>query len=333
MMTYKVLKKQIFEAGKYTIVPIRMEDRYDIMRWRNEQLYHLRQNKPLTKEDQDHYFTTVVSKIFDHDRPDQILFSYLENDRCIGYGGLVHINWIDGNAEISFVLKTVLEKDHFEFHWQKFLALLEKAAFFSLDFHKIYTYAYDIRPRIYTALENAGFTRDAILKEHCKIDGHYRNVIIHSKINISHKIRYRSVCADDVTLLYEWVNDESVRRNAIHTEKISWQEHYSWFQQKLSDEKNKIFIFSLDDEPVGQVRLDYDDGYWLIDYSVAKNHRGKNIGKSLISQIINFEKFRPLKAVVKAQNLPSLRVFSSLGFIESGEPEGREPEVKTFYFQ
>jgi hypothetical protein len=56
MNSYKVLSKQIFTSGSYSLVPIRFEDRYDIMQWRNEQIYHLRQSQPMTKEDQDAYF-------------------------------------------------------------------------------------------------------------------------------------------------------------------------------------------------------------------------------------------------------------------------------------
>ena len=100
MNTYKVLNKQVFTQGEYKLVPIRFEDRWDIMKWRNEQIYHLRQSKPLTKEDQDHYFNNVASKLFEQEQPSQILFSFLRNDICIGYGGLVHINWVDKHAEI-----------------------------------------------------------------------------------------------------------------------------------------------------------------------------------------------------------------------------------------
>lgn len=107
-MDYKVLQQNSFSYGSISIVPIRYEDRFDIMKWLNEQIYHLRQKQPLTVEDQDNYFTNIVSKLFDQDQPNQILFSYLENDTCIGYGGLVHINWIDQNAEISFIMNTVL---------------------------------------------------------------------------------------------------------------------------------------------------------------------------------------------------------------------------------
>ena len=40
MNSYKVLNKQIFISDKYSLVPIRFEDRYNIMKWRNEQIYH-----------------------------------------------------------------------------------------------------------------------------------------------------------------------------------------------------------------------------------------------------------------------------------------------------
>ncbi|NLM18529.1 MAG: GNAT family N-acetyltransferase, partial [Clostridiaceae bacterium] len=113
MNSYKILNKQTFIQGDYSLVPIRIKDRYDIMKWRNDQIYHLRQSEPLTKEVQDDYFNNVVSKLFTQDKPNQLLFSYLYKNECIGYGGLVHINWIDKNAEISFVMNTELEKDEF----------------------------------------------------------------------------------------------------------------------------------------------------------------------------------------------------------------------------
>jgi hypothetical protein len=43
MSSYKVLNKQVFSSGNFSIVPIRIEDRFEIMKWRNEQIYYLRQ--------------------------------------------------------------------------------------------------------------------------------------------------------------------------------------------------------------------------------------------------------------------------------------------------
>lgn len=183
MNSYRVLNRQTFSQGAYSLVPIRFEDRLDIMRWRNEQIYHLRQNKPLTEEDQNAYFDRVVAQLFNEEKPSQILFSYLENGECIGYGGLVHINWIDRNAEISFIIDTVLESEYLEFHWRTYLELIEEVAFRELNLHKVYVYAFDLRPRLYRALLDSDYFLDGTLKEHCYYDNSYIDVVIHSKIN------------------------------------------------------------------------------------------------------------------------------------------------------
>ena len=181
MNTYKVLSNQVFSSGKYSLVPIRFEDRYDIMQWRNEQIYHLRQAKPLTKEDQDAYFENVIAKLFNQEQPNQILFSFLEDGICIGYGGLVHINWRDKNAEISFIMNTCLEEDRFEKIWQSYLSLIEEVAFHDLSLYKVYTYAFDLRPHLYEVFEYLGFIMDARLKEHCLFNNKFIDVVIHSK--------------------------------------------------------------------------------------------------------------------------------------------------------
>lgn len=180
--SYRCLKEQNFSDGEFSIVPIRNEDRYSIMQWRNEQIYHLRQYKPLTKAGQDQYFNEVVAKLFNQEQPGQILFSYLQNGRCIGYGGLVHINWIDKNAEISFVMDTSLEEEHFNFHWSKYLTLIEAVAFEELNLHKLFVYAFDLRPHLYSVLESNDYFLDAKLKDHCFFENQYRDVVIYSKL-------------------------------------------------------------------------------------------------------------------------------------------------------
>ena len=86
MKGYRCLDQQVYKNGEFSLVPIRMEDRYDIMRWRNEQIYHLRQKEPLTEAQQDRYFEDVVSKLFDQEEPDQVLFSFLEGEQLVKVG-------------------------------------------------------------------------------------------------------------------------------------------------------------------------------------------------------------------------------------------------------
>lgn len=320
MNSYKILNKQIFEFDNYKIVPIRFEDRLDILKWRNEQIYHLRQNKPLTVEDQEKYFNTVVDALFNQDQPNQILFSYLEDDVCIGYGGLVHINWIDKNAEISFVMNTTLEVNDFQSNWINFLKLIEKVAFEDLKFHKIFTFAFDLRPHLYHAIEIAGFSKEAVLKEHCLFNNVFLDVVIHSKLNNQNelfkkdKLSLREADIKDTELLFNWANEINVRTNSINQEAIIWENHLKWFTKKLNDSETKILILISEDKLLGQIRIDLVDSYWNIDYSIDNQFRGKGLGKEIVKLVLNKYEDYKFKAIVKKQNKASIKVFANLGF-------------------
>jgi RimJ/RimL family protein N-acetyltransferase len=183
MNSYLVLKNQLFTHEQYSIVPIRFEDRFSIMKWRNEQIYHLRQIRSITFQEQDIYFNTVIANLFNKKFPNQILFSFLKNEECVGYGGLVHINWNDKNAEVSFLINTELENEYFSIFWLIFLDLLKKVAFDDLAFHKLFVYAYDLRPHLYKILESSGYLFEARLNEHILYNGIYKDVVIYSLIN------------------------------------------------------------------------------------------------------------------------------------------------------
>ena len=319
--SYSSLKQQVFAKETYSIVPIREQDRYEIMKWRNEQIYHLRQVKPLTKKDQDAYFDTVIQGLFKQKNPSQILFSFLQNKTCIGYGGLVHINWVDKNAEISFVMNTSLEKRYFQKHWVIFLGLLEKVAFQEINLYKIYTYAFDLRPQLYTALESAGFVKEAVLKEHCKLDNEYRDVIVHSKWNRQEKISLRKAKSDDAEMYFEWVNDSLVRSNALQSKPILWDDHFEWFNSKVNSKNTKLFVMLSNNIPIGQIRFDLNEmKEWIIDYSISASYRGNGYGKKIV--LLGLDELSPgsiVKAIVKQENTPSMKVFDGLGFKKSAE--------------
>ena len=80
-------------------------------------------------------------------------------------------------------MDTQLEKEHFAEHWSNYLTMLKEVAFEDLSLHKIYTYAFDLRPHLYIMLEANGFVREATLKDHCLFEDKYKDVVIHSYIN------------------------------------------------------------------------------------------------------------------------------------------------------
>lgn len=326
---YKILTQQVFVKSEYSIVPIRHGDRHLIRQWRNEQIYHLRQTKPLTKEDQNTYFETVVAALFDDPKPTQVLFSYLHGDQCIGYGGLVHINWRDKHAEISFVMDTSLEEKYFEFHWTQYLGLIEKVAFEELGFNKIFTYAYDLRPRLYEALKAAGFWEDARLTDHCLFDGEFRDVLIHSKLKSPNQMTFRYARLSDAKLLFDWVNEQAVRRNSISSEPIAWENHLTWLRNRIDSGDCLIYIFSKQGNEVGQVRLEKSE-FWYIDYSVDQNYRGKGIGTEMLKQVLLSNREKPLLAYVKPDNIGSNSVFKKLGFSFREKTEKNGVDLNVF---
>ncbi|MFT6842473.1 MAG: RimJ/RimL family protein N-acetyltransferase [Psychroserpens sp.] len=319
MSVYQILNKQKFYSGKVSIEPIRMEDRYAIMQWRNEQIYHLRQDRLLTKEGQDKYFTEVVAKLFEHEQPGQLLFSYLKDDQCVGYGGLVHINWINKNAEISFIMNTSLERKYFEFHWSSFLNLIEKVAFEELKLHKIFTYAFDLRPRLYTALEERGFRKEAQLSEHSFFDGKYIDVLIHSKLNSS--IFIREATLNDLEITYQWANDKSIRFYSYNQNKISKESHSEWFTNKLKSDNCKYYVLEVDNKEAGSVRFDIENDQQTakISYLIDSRFTGKGYGTYLlqrgIDKLMNSEPtLANVYGYVFKENLASIKIFNKLGY-------------------
>jgi RimJ/RimL family protein N-acetyltransferase len=316
MRKYKSLSQNVFQFQDYQLVPIRDNDMFDIMKWRNEQMYHLRQNKLLTIDDQKLYFENVIVSLFEEQQPNQILFSFLHNGSCIGYGGLVHINWLDKNAEISFVMNTEFELDCFSKFWHTFLHLIEQVAFDDLFLHKIYTYAFDLRPHLYDTLESFGYLREAILSEHCFFHNKYIDVLLHSKISNS-RFFLKDAKENDVELYFKWVNDAEVRKNSINQEKISWENHINWFENKINNTNTKMFILSFGLINCGQIRIDKneDSNDWTIDYSIDVKYRGKGFGKIILKLLLmclpsNYK----LTALVKKENIPSIKIFEFFGF-------------------
>lgn len=319
MNSYKVLNKQVFTNGNYSIVPIRYEDRLDILKWRNEQIYHLRQVKPLTVEDQENYFKIVVAELFDQENPSQILFSYLENGKCIGYGGLVHINWTDKNAEISFIMNTNLETDNFQKHWCNYLYLLEQVAFQDLKFHKIFTYAFDLRPHLYLALKEANFSEETRLKEHCLFDGKYLDVVIHSKINKG-LLRIRRANLADTKLYFDWANDLTVRGQSYNSSIINFENHKKWFEAKLEDDSCMLLVFqNQENQNIGQIRIQKENhDQALIGISIAAEYRGKGYAKEMLLLASDYfsesNKGYLINAYIKEENRSSKLAFEKAGF-------------------
>lgn len=328
---YRFLSRNDFILGAYRLVAIRDEDKEKIRQWRNEQIDILRQKEPLTKEQQELYFKTVIANLFVKEKPEQVLFSVLENDTLIGYGGLVHIDWESRNGEISFINDTSRSGDQFVKDWKVFLRMLKEVASDELNFRKIYTYAYDVRPLLIKALTESSFLMEARLKDHIVIRGQYQDVVIHSLF--LHRISLRSASPEDARTYFDWVNDEEVRASAFNSAIISWQEHENWFKKKLDNPNCIMVVASFDSKLLGQVRFDeVAPTTFEIDFSIDRTFRGKGLGGRLIkAAVMEFQARRPEATMVigkvKKENVASGKSFVTAGFVLLEGNENKEVDI------
>ena len=132
---------------------------------------------------------------------------------------------------------------------------------------------------------------------------------------------------DDLLTYFEWANDKDVRANAINQDPILLEIHTKWFLSRIQNQKEHLlYILHFDGKPIGQVRLDLDGDYLLIDYSIDVKQRGKGYGTKALDLAINTAKeslneFDGYKALVKEGNIVSARVFKMLGFKEVDDTE------------
>ncbi len=330
MRTYKCLKKQIYQSGEYTLVPIRDEDKYLIMKWRNEQMFHLRQKEKLTSEKQEIYFKNVISALFRSEYPEQILFSLLYKGELIAYGGLVHIDWTNRRAEVSFLMDTEIEKKEFESLWTIYLGLIKEVAFSDLLFIKVFTYAYDLRPQLYPVLLKNDFQEEARLRKHFLHERSFVDVLIHSCLNI---LTYRKVNNGDKDLLYKWASDPLSRKSSLDSKPITLKEHENWFKLKMLDSSYYMFIFKLYSNSVGLLRLESRNSEFLLSFLVDPSFRGKGIGFSIIKESIkiaaDINKTARIKAVIKKSNPASISIFKKAGFVK--DSDDKETEIFFYY--
>lgn len=129
----------------------------------------------------------------------------------------------------------------------------------------------------------------------------------------------RRATIDDKDVLFEWVNDPITRSSAFNTGLISYECHCEWYQKILQDEKVIQLIYMVDEECVGQVRLNIFDDMAELDYSISPNYRHMGYGKKMIWLLQNYicENLSQITRVlsrVKGDNVGSRKVMEDTDF-------------------
>lgn len=138
------------------------------------------------------------------------------------------------------------------------------------------------------------------------------------------KFYLRKAIINDADLLFEWVNDEAVRKSAFNSNIITYNEHIDWIRQKLYASNCIIFIGYIEEKPIGQIRIDIESEIASIDYSIDRRYRGKGYGIFLLEAVENdiYNSKLQVKEIVgrvKYTNLSSQRTFEKAGYTGKNE--------------
>ena len=139
---------------------ISIEEMEKIRGWRNSQTSVLRQDREISIEEQEAYFQESILPDQGSSSPTNILFTLWSRGELFGYGGLVHINWDFGEAEISFLVRPDWNRlEIFSTSFLIFQQFLEGLCARSLGITTLTAETFDVLERqlIIALLEQSGF--------------------------------------------------------------------------------------------------------------------------------------------------------------------------------
>jgi len=127
----------------------------------------------------------------------------------------------------------------------------------------------------------------------------------------------RPAAKADARLLYEWRNDPEARKNSRHADRVSWETHEAWLARTLASPECIIRIVEEQGRPVGMLRADQCTQGWELSWTVAPCARCRGIGRRMLQQFVA-TLARPLVAVIRAGNVPSIKIASATGLLRVG---------------
>ena len=140
----------------------------------------------------------------------------------------------------------------------------------------------------------------------------------HTKMTTEEKIKFRSATISDAKILLEWRNDPETRKQSINTEEVPLNKHIEWLGASLVNPNRKLLIAVLGEQNIGTVRLDTEEPYSEISWTVAPSSRGKGLGTKMVKAAVEFFNC-PIKAKIKTDNIGSIRLAENSGFKKVSE--------------
>jgi RimJ/RimL family protein N-acetyltransferase len=139
-------------------------------------------------------------------------------------------------------------------------------------------------------------------------------------------VTLRPATEGDSDLLRFWRNDPEAVRFSGTARTVSAEEHRDWLAARMVDPATRLWIAELESTPVGQVRIDLEEGVATVSIAVAPGHRGRGLGTAVLRAMVTEVEVDPrvtrLRALAHAENVASVRAFERVGFSAQGRGPG-----------
>ena len=152
-----------------------------LLEWRNAQQSILRQQQPLSWENQIGWWTDSVAPSYVAEQPQIMLLALDRGQGISSYGGLTNIDWLNLRAEVSFLAETSLAKDaaRYSTELHESLRMYASLAFKSLRLQRLFTETWAYRNQHIQHLEDFGFRPEGRMRQHVIKEGRPVDAIIH----------------------------------------------------------------------------------------------------------------------------------------------------------
>jgi UDP-2,4-diacetamido-2,4,6-trideoxy-beta-L-altropyranose hydrolase len=133
-------------------------------------------------------------------------------------------------------------------------------------------------------------------------------------------VQLRLATMADAGLMLKWQSTPGIRAHSRNPEAPGPAEHTRWMQNKLADPCCIFHVILHGGRPVGVLRLDRQaDGAYEISILVAAEAQNKNIGGAALELAKRLLPDAVIRAVIRADNAASIRMFERAGYRRAGE--------------
>jgi RimJ/RimL family protein N-acetyltransferase len=143
-------------------------------------------------------------------------------------------------------------------------------------------------------------------------------------------IRLRPATLADARTVFTWRNDPWIVSLSASRATVGWEEHIAWYERVIHGDHLLHIIESDEGAGMGCVRLDRSGAEAVVTIYLLRPFVGKGIGvlalrQSCAEAFAHWPALRRIRALIRPDNVPSLRAFAKAGFVnEKCGPTAKE---------